>query len=188
MSDDIQEHAEHIQHAGHTLSPAAKQAAIAIAIMAAALALTEFSAKSAQVATLTAHVSASDTWSQYQGKSTRRTVYEQTAAVLASQPNATDPDVQKRIAAAQAGAARMRSEPGADGMEQLAEQAKELEHERDHQLHRTHGLETGSGGLQIAIVLVSVSVVTGARMLLFGGIAVAALATVYAVLAGLSLV
>jgi hypothetical protein len=184
---EVQEHIEHAAHA-HTMSPAARQAAIVIAIMAAALALTEFAAKSAQVSTLTDHISASDTWAQYQAKSTRRTTYEQTVNVLSSLPNAADPDVQKRIALARAAADRMRSETGADGMEQLAERAHALEHQRDHELHRTHGLETASGGLQIAIVLASVSVVTGARLLLFGGIAIAAVAAVYALLASQSLV
>jgi hypothetical protein len=184
---EVQEHIEHAAHA-HTMSPAARQAAIVIAIMAAALALTEFAAKSAQVSTLTAHISASDLWSQYQAKSTRRAVYAQSADMLASLPGAADAEVQKRIAAARAGADRMRSDPAADGMEQLAERAHALEHERDHELHRTHGLETASGGLQIAIVLASVSVVTGARLLLFGGIALAVAAAVYAVLAGASIV
>ena len=187
---DVQEVHEHIEHAahGHAMSPEARRAAVVIALMAAALALTEFDAKSAQVAYLTDHISASDLWSQYQGKAVRRTAYEQTAAVLASLPNSADPEVQKRITAARSNADRMRSEPGSDGMEQIAGRARELEHERDHELHRTHGLETASGGLQIAIVLASVSVVTGARLLMWGGIGLAIVASVYALLASQSLI
>jgi hypothetical protein len=185
--NEVQEHIEHAAHA-HATSPAGRQAAIVIAVMAAALALTEFAAKSAQVSTLTDHIAASDLWNQYQAKSTRRTVFQETIDMLSSVPNAADPEVQKRIAAARAAADRMHSEPGADGMEQLAARAHELEHQRDHELHRTHGLETSSGGLQIAIVLASVSVVTGTRLLLYGGITIAVLATIYALLAGQSLV
>ena len=40
-----------------------------------------------------------------------------------------------------------------------AEKAHEEEHERDHEMHRNHMLEIASGGLQIAIVLASISVV-----------------------------
>jgi len=183
---EVHEHIEHAAH-GHEIAPAARRAAIIIAVLAAVLAITEFAAKGAQVAYLTDHIAASDTWTQYQGKANRRTTYEEMASVLDSLPGANG-DAQKRAATARAAAERMRSEPGADGMEQLAAQAHALEHERDHALHRTHGLETASGGLQIAIVLASISVVTGARMLMTGGIVLGLASALYALLASQSLV
>ncbi len=73
-------------------------------------------------------------------------------------------------------------------MEQLAEKAHGLEHARDHALHRTHGLETASGGLQIAIVLASISVVTSIRALMTGGIVLGLASALYALLASQSLV
>ncbi len=184
---EVHEHIEHAAH-GHEIAPAARRAAIIIAVLAAALAITEFAAKGAQVAYLTDHIAASDTWTQYQAKAVRRTTYDEMAGVLGSLPNAAEAEVQKRAATARAAADRMRSEPGADGMEQLAARAHELEHERDHALHRTHGLETASGGLQIAIVLASISVVTGARMLMTGGIVLGLASALYALLASQSLV
>jgi hypothetical protein len=104
------------------------------------------------------HGIASDSWAQYQAKSVRRTVLTSEAELLQSLPAATEPAVKQRIADALASAARMRSEPGADGMEQLAEKAHAEEHVRDHEMHRTHSLELASGGLQISIVLASISV------------------------------
>jgi hypothetical protein len=44
-------------------------------------------------------------------------------------------------------------------MEQLKQRAHAQEHLRDHEEHRKNMLETASGGLQIAIVLASISVV-----------------------------
>ncbi len=184
---EAREHIEHAAH-GHETPPAARRAAIVIAVLAAVLALIEFGAKGAQVAYLTDHIAASDTWTQYQAKVIRRTVYDEAASVLEGLPNGGDAAIRQRAAAARQTANRMRSEPGADGMEQLAERAHDLEHARDHALHRTHGLETASGGLQIAIVLASVSVVTGIRWLMTGGVALGLAAAVYAVLASQSLV
>ena len=73
-------------------------------------------------------------------------------------------------------------------MEQLAARAHASEHERDHDAHRYHGLETASSGMQLAIVLITVSVVTGVRALLLGGAALGLVAAGYGLLSGLSLV
>jgi len=82
----------------------------------------------------------------------------------------------------------MQSEPGKDGMEQLAVRAHDQEHVRDHEQHRHHGLEIASGGLQLSIVLVSVSVVTGIGAFLVGGGLLGVAAAVYGLLASFSVV
>src|ERR1700683_1202039 len=172
MSDEFEQAHEHLEHVAHGHNEKGHtRPAIIIAIMAAALALTEFAAKDAQTSSLTNHIAASDTWAQYQAKAVRRTVLISEAELLQSLPAANDPQVQKRIADAQANAARMRSEPGADGMEQLAERAHEQEHLRDHAMHRTHELEIASGGLQISIVLASISVVVALPLFMIASIA-----------------
>jgi hypothetical protein len=81
----------------------------------------------------------------------------------------------------------MHSEPGADGMEQLSEKAHEQEHMRDHQMHRTHTLEIASGGLQIAIVLASISVVINLPIFMIVSIVLGLGSGLYAVLGGFSL-
>ena len=101
---------EHAAH-GHKSAPHTRTAII-IAIMAAALAITEFAAKDAQTTFLTNHIAASDTWAQYQAKSIRRTVLSSEADLLQSLSTTTDPAIQKRIADARANADRIRSEPG----------------------------------------------------------------------------
>ena len=117
-----------------------------IAALAAALAICELEAKDAQVAYLTRHIEASDAWAQYQGKSDRRVTYAAGAELLASLPNAGDAAVQQRIAAARHDAQRMKSEPGADGMDQLAAKAHGIEHERDHEAHRQRGWSWPAAG------------------------------------------
>jgi Domain of unknown function (DUF4337) len=188
MGTELEHANEHLEHAAHEHGKGHARAAIIIAVMAAALALTEFAGKDASNEYLTNHIAASDTWSQYQAKSIRRAVLTSEAELLAGLSNNTDPALRKRIADAQANAERMKSEPGADGMDQLAEKAHEQEHERDHALHRGHTLEIASGGLQIAIVLASISVVIDLPILLMGSLALGVISAAYALLGGFSFV
>jgi hypothetical protein len=188
MSSEFEHAQEHMEHAAEEHGGSAHtRAAILIGIMAAALALTEFAAKDAQIGYLSNHIAASDTWAQYQAKSVRRTVLSSEAELLQSLPATADPVLKKRIADAQANADRMRSEPGADGMEQLSEKAHAQEHLRDHEMHRTHTLEIASGGLQIAIVLASISVVIDLPIFMIISIVLGLASVVYGLLGGLSL-
>jgi hypothetical protein len=188
MSEEFEQAHEHLEHAAHGHSGKGHaRTAVIIAVMAAALALTEFAAKDAQTSYLTNHIAASDTWAQYQAKAARRTVLTSEAEVLQSLPASTDPAVQKRIADSVASAARMRSEPGSDGMDQLAEKAKEQEHLRDHAMHRTHGLEIASGGLQISIVLASISVVIDLPLFMMASVLLGLVSAIYALVGGFSL-
>jgi hypothetical protein len=187
MSDEFEHAQEHLEHAAHEHGSAHTRAAILIGIMAAALALTEFAAKDAQTSYLTNHIAASDTWAQYQAKSVRRTILSSEAGILDSLPTGADPAIKKRIADSLGNADRMGSEPGADGMEQLSEKAHVQEHMRDHQMHRTHTLEIASGGLQIAIVLASISVVINLPIFMLVSIVLGLASALYAVLGGFSL-
>jgi hypothetical protein len=189
MSEQFEQANEHLEHAahehGHSLSHT--RAAIIIGIMAAVLAITEFAAKDASSDYMTNHIAASDTWAQYQAKSVRRTILSAQADLLETLPGASSPEMQKRIADARANAERMRSEPGADGMEQLSEKAHEQEHERDHEMHRNHMLEIASGGLQIAIVLASISVVINLPAFMMVSVIVGCASVIYGVLGGFSI-
>ena len=187
MSEEFEQAHEHLEHAAHAHNGKGhSRAAITIAVMAAALALTEFAAKDAQTSYLTNHIAASDTWAQYQAKAVRRTVLSAEAAVLQSLPDANDAGIQKRIADALANAERMHSEPGADGMQELAEKAHAKEHLRDHEMHRTHELEIASSGLQISIVLASISVVIDLPLFMIASIVLGLDSAIYGLLGGLS--
>jgi hypothetical protein len=187
MSEEFEQAHEHLEHAAHGHAGKGHTTpAIIIAIMAAALALIEFTAKDAQTSYLTNHIAATNTWAQYEAKAVRRTLLTSEVDLLQSLPAKTDPAIDKRIADARANADRMRSEPGADGMEQLAEKAHGQEHVRDHEEHRTHILEIASGGLQIAIVLASISVVVNLPIFMVASVALGAIAAVYGLLGGLS--
>ena len=180
-----QENLEHAHGHGGEGAAAARRAAVLVAVLAALAVIVEMSANDAQTAYLAQHVAASDLWTQYQAKSVRRTVLLQGAAVMEGQ--AAGGGVPERVARAQGEAARMQSEPGGDGMEQLAARAHEAEHERDHEFRRYHGFERGVRGLQIAIVLSGLFLVTRLGWLLALGVALGGAGGAYALLVGLGL-
>ncbi len=157
----------------------ARRAAVLVAVLAAVAVIVEMSANDAQTAYLADHVAASDLWTQYQAKSVRRTVLLQGAEVLDGQGAGGG-----AAARARSEAARMQSEPGHDGMEQLAERAHERERGRDHEFGLYEGFERGVRGLQIAIVLAGLFLVTRIGWLLVLGLALGGAGGLYALLVG----
>lgn len=161
-------HGEHHAeaHAAPRPDPWARRVALLVAILAAVLAMAEIGGKAAQNLYLTHHIAVSDNWAYYQARNLRATVKEAEADLLASLPDAQDPAVRTRIAAARDYAARMRDDPGGgEGMKQLAARARGLEDERTEAYHRYHDYEFVVGALEIAITLASVSVLTRMRAL-----------------------
>ena len=155
------EHAEHAEHA----SSENKKIALLIAVIALCLALSETLGKGAQTESIAKNVEASNLWAFFQAKSIRRTVVQTAAegAKLISTPDdATKAAVQKQIDDWQKTAARYRSEPETkEGTEQLAEKAKDAEHERDEATAKYHHFELASAAFQIGIVLASATIITG---------------------------
>ena len=170
------EHAEHIEHAAGSN----KKIALVIAVMALFLAFSETLGKSAQTEAMNLNIKASDLWNFFQAKTIRRTVLTTTVeaklaeAALTSETAAREP-IAKQLAEWQKTAARYRSEPETkEGTTELAERAKEAEHERDTLLARYHNFELASAAFQIGIVLCSAAVITGTVLLawLAGGVAI----------------
>ena len=114
-----------------------------IAVLAAALALSEMGEKGAQNAYLTYHIALSDDWAFYQAKNARATAWAVEAGILANLPNAADAGPQAEIKRAKETEARLRDEPGADGMKQLEARAKANTAARDEAFHRYHQTRTG---------------------------------------------
>lgn len=190
MSETIEHAREGIHDAHHAHAEhgdrSARHIAVLIAVLAAALALSEMGEKSAQNAYLTHHIALSDDWAFYQAKHVRASVLEAQAAVLASLPNAAEPGPQAEIKHAKETEARLRDEPGRDGMKQLASRADAQTKARDAALHVYHELEMVVGALQIAIVLASVAVVTRVRALAIGAGVIGAIAAAYGLMVSLA--
>jgi hypothetical protein len=149
---------EHAQETIHHHGGANRRIAVLIATLAAALALSDMGAQHQQNLYFTHHISLSDDWGFYQAKNTRAAILEVEARSWPISPTPASRDL--RRPRAKANAARLRDEPGGDGMKQIMERAAVQQEARDHAFHRYHQLEIVVGALQIAIVLASVAVVT----------------------------
>lgn len=175
--EHLEQAAEHVAERGGHGEGHARRTALLVALLAAALALTELGEKAAQNAYLTFHIKASDDWAVYQAKTVRQNIYAMFADTWEALPGADA----RRIAAARANAARMDDDPqGGNGRKQMTAIAKASEAARDAAFHRYHFFEFAVGGLQIAIVLASVSVVTRVVALALGAGVLGALASAFA--------
>lgn len=150
-----QAHQEHGQ-------PSARKVALLIAVLAAALAIAEMGAKSAQSEYLTQHISVSDDWNFYQAKKGRATTLAAAASILDRLPGAAaDTITQEQIVAMRKQTSKLESDPvGGEGTKQLMQKALDSTLLRNAAFHRYHFFEVAVGFLQIAIVLASASVVT----------------------------
>lgn len=160
-------------HGGH-IDPSNKRVALLIAVLAAGLAFSETLGKSAQTASLSANIEASNLWSFFQAKTIRMTTLRTAAEALeldaARQPDARAKGaMEKRAADWKKTAARYDTEPETgEGRKELSARAKAAEKKRDRTLAAYHQYEMSSAALQLAIVLATANVITGAAFLLWG--------------------
>lgn len=164
-----------------------KRTGLLIAVLALCLALVETGAKSNQTATLTENVNTNDTWAFYQARTIRETIVTTAAEQADVLKAVADPAARAAIEAQQKvwrdRAARWSDDPkGGDGRKQLAEKARQSEERREHVAGKYHLYEYSAAAFQVAIVVVSASVVIGYNLLKWGGIAVALVGGVLGVL------
>lgn len=185
MSEVAQDNFERHEHlAKHPEDSHGRRAALLIGVLAAVLALCEMEERSAQNAYLAHHVGASDEYAFYQARETRALMLTQSAAILDALP--VSKLAADSAAAARAEAARLTADSDkGNGLQQIQARAGTQTRARDIALHRTEWFEVVTSALQIAIVLASVSVVTGlrtvARVGAVLGLAAAALAVTVAI-------
>jgi hypothetical protein len=160
-----------------------KKIALLIAVLALFLAIAETFAKSAQTDSIGRNVEASNLWAFFQAKTVRQTAVR-TAAEQAEleRGRTTDPAqldaIAKRIEGWNRTVARWESEPETnEGRKELVARAKAAETQRDTALAKYHHFEIASAAFQIAIVLASATVITGATLLAWaaGGIGIVGL-------------
>lgn len=152
---------------GH-LDPSNKKIALLIAVLALVLAFAETLGKSAQTAAISYNIEASNLWAFFQAKTIRQTTVRTAAEHLKLQ--ASSDAAKKQIDAWTKTAERYQSEPDTgEGRKELAERAKQAEKKRDLALAAYHHYELASAAVQIAIVLASAAIVTGAMVLAWIG-------------------
>ena len=153
--------------AGHGhIDPSNKKIALLIAVLALVLAFSETLGKAAQTNALSLNIEASNLWSFFQAKTIRQTVVR----TAAEQTEAVSPSSTKLIEQWRKTAQRYQTEPETgEGRDELMARAKEAEKKRDRSMAAYHQYELASAAVQIAIVLASAAIVTGAMALAWIG-------------------
>ena len=152
------------------------RAAIAIACLAALLAITGLGGNNATKEALNENVLASNDFTFFQAKNQRQTTYLLAANELELSLNNPALSAEARIAISKRiddyrkTVARYESEPETgEGKKELLARAKEHQIKRDHALKQDPYFDYAEALLQIAIVLISVSIVAGVAWLAFLG-------------------
>ena len=157
---------EHVQHAKDSFE---KIVAGNMAIVAALLAIVSVLGQHYNTEELLNQQKSSDQWAYYQSKDIRRYVAQSTQDLL-TQANPTGQAAQRY----QKDSARYKTE-GA----QIQEEARKLERERDESGLKANQFHLGEVFLEVAIVLLSLSILTKRRPLAFAGFASAIVGVVW---------
>ena len=162
----------HAEHGGN------KGIALLISVLALVLAFSETLGKAAQTSALTLNIEASNLWAFFQAKTIRQTVLRTAAEQAAVSPSSKDSA--KQIEAWKKTADRYQSEPETnEGRKELADRAKAAEAKRDRAMAAYHQYELASAAVQIAIVLASAAIITGAMALTWIGIGLGVVGVIF---------
>ncbi len=145
------------------------QTALTISILAMVLAISNLGGSNAMKESTQENILASNAYSFYQAKTIRQTALKIAAADLELQlvrephmPTGIKELHQKKIDEYKKTIERYESEPETkEGKKELLARAKGHEHERDHAMRQDPWFDYAEGALQIAIVLLSVSIIGG---------------------------
>jgi hypothetical protein len=154
------------------------RSALTISIFAMVLAITSLGGSNAGKDITQENILAANTYAFYQAKSIRQTTLKVAAADMELQllrepaMNAAAKEaMQKKIDDYKKTIERYESEPETkEGKKELMVRAKEHEAIRDHAIRQDPWFDYAEGGLQIAIVLLSVSIIAALPVLYFAGL------------------
>jgi len=154
-----------------------QRAAVAIAVFAMVLAICGLGGSNADKEALNNNVLASNFFNFYQAKNMRQTAFMLAADEIEldrltdpAVPEASKQALQKKLDDYKATIARYESDPASnEGKKELLARAKEHETMRDHALKQDPYFDYAEALLQIAIVLISVSIIASLPWLAFFG-------------------
>jgi hypothetical protein len=151
------------------------RAALQIAIIAAVLAIGGLGGEKARDEMVASNIKASDSWSFYQAKNIRQTMYELATDQLKASPAASDAANAARLKKYQSTAARYEDQPDpkapgdetkGDGKKQLKARAESFERAYEEAATRNESFDWAETALQLAVVLGSVAILALNRWIL----------------------
>lgn len=156
----------------HGNDPFRTRCAMLVSILAMVLAIASLGGNNASKESTMHNILAANAFAFYQAKNIRQTDYKIAADDIQVQlaqdklSPAAKAILEKKLEDYKKTIARYESEPETgDGKKELMAKAKEHEHERDHALQQDPWFDYAEALLQIAIVLTSVAILTGAQVL-----------------------
>jgi hypothetical protein len=159
-----------------------RRVALTTAIFAVILAITSLGGNNAMKEMLLAQQQASDQWGFYQAKVVREHLYRsqklRLEADLLERGNLMKPDAKERIESLLKKMGEEEARFGAEKKE-IEQEAKKLEHERDVNRNRDPYFDYGEVLLQIAIVMASISILSGSRPIFYFAVVGAFLGTLF---------
>jgi len=170
---------ELVEQKGKTFT---KRVALTTAIFAVILAFTSLGGNNAMKEMLLAQQQASDQWAFYQAKVMREHLYRSQKLHLETdlleRGNLMKPDAKERIESL---IKKMGEEESRYGVEkkEIEQEAKKLEHERDVNRNKDPYFDYAEVLLQIAIVMASISILSGSRPIFYFAIVGASLGTLF---------
>jgi Domain of unknown function (DUF4337) len=177
MSEDFElpEHHHH-GHEAHESDPLVMPVSLTISILAACLAMVTLLGHRAHTEELSRETQAASRWSQYQAKSIRQHEAENTSDIVnlvASLDKEKGEGLQKKY--------EKQLEHYASDKEDVSEQAKDLENERDLASHKADRFDGGEALLEIGLVICSITLLAKNRAFWFAGMVLGAVGAVLAV-------
>jgi hypothetical protein len=173
---EAQETAELIEQSGHG-DKSQNRSALTISILAMVLAIASLGGSNAMKEATQENILAANAYAFYQAKNIRQTTYKLAVTdlelQLAREPNMNGNAkamFEKKIEDYKKTVERYESEPDTkEGKKELMARAKEHEANRDHAMRQDPWFDYAEGMLQIAIVLLSVSIVASMPALYWAG-------------------
>jgi hypothetical protein len=164
MSDELQELHEHAEHARH--DPSAAPVSLTMAILAVLVATVSLLGHRAHTEEVVLQNQVSDKWAEYQAKSIRRhsdEMFIDLTSVLSPKPGEDPGKVREKYAA--------EMERYRDEQKDLGAEAHKLEAETQQERHRADRFDLGEVFLEIALVVCSITLLSGRRAFWYAGIA-----------------
>ena len=159
-----------------------KRVALITAIFAVILAITSLGGNKAMKEMLLAQQQASDQWAFYQAKVLREHLYRsqklRLEIDLIERGSVMKPEVKERVEALLKKLTDEEARYNAEKKE-IEKEAKKLEHERDVNRGKDPYFEYGEVLLQIAIVMASISIISGSKPVFYFSITSALLGTIF---------
>jgi hypothetical protein len=163
--------------------------AVYIGVLAVALSICSVGGGNSTKVATARNIEAANTWAFFQAKNIRRNdvrlQIDELEIKLAAEPNLSESAraaIEDKLKTYRASEAHLSSEPDTgEGMKELLAKGKSLEALRDEAMRKDPYFDYGQALLQIAIVLASVSIITGGASLLILSLLLASLGVASAV-------